>query len=204
MRAIVLSDSIFDGGSDSKNYPAYLIMDRVDVKVIPMAAGGMPLGRVDGAAHLPIAMCDQKTAINYLCGIYGDVDCLIIFGGANDWLHSTSATVLNNVLVGACEIGYFAHQLEIPQIVFVSPIIARFSPEDELLQSIRDKIDDAVSFLLSFGVPCHYINGVNLLPNTAENYEQDGLHPTDLGTQVMVDNLIDELQTLGIFPADYT
>jgi lysophospholipase L1-like esterase len=178
-------------------------MDRVDVKVIPMAAGGMPLGRVDGAAHLPIAMCDQKTALNYLCGIYGNADCLIIFGGANDWLYGSPTDLKNNVTIGAVEVGYFAHQISIPKIIFVSPIIARFAATDELLQSVRDGILDAVNFLTLNGVDCYYINGVNLLPNVAENYVQDGLHPTDLGTQIMVDNLIDELQTLGIFPADY-
>jgi hypothetical protein len=213
MKVVILSDSIFCNGETSRTTPAFLMMDRVDVNAVNFAAGGMPLGRLNVAPGQPIAMCDQKVGLNYLNGFAGDIDCLIVFGGVNDWMYGT-ANVLQSVFFGAVELGYYAHQIGIPNIVFVSPLIVRgdnyptLDPENdpnnvEQLSDIRSGIEIAVAGLANEGINAVYIHGPDLMPNDAENYQLDGLHPSATGRGVWLNNLIDQLQTLSIFPADY-
>jgi hypothetical protein len=205
---LVLSDSIFARGSNSLSNPAKMIMDTVDVCVCNMSSEGVPVGRLSQAAHIPIAMCDQKTALNYMAGFYGTLECLIVFGGANDWIWGEE-NVANNYFAGLTEIGLFASQVGIENIVFVSPLGVLSGELNEnngvYLSDLRTKCEDAVNALTSlFGISgVHYIDGLSLMPVIAANYELDELHPNDTGRAIWVNNLIDELQTLGIFPADY-
>jgi hypothetical protein len=203
---VLLSDSICDRGSNSRNNPAFMIMDDVNVTVHNLAAGGMPLGRLGDFAFVPIAMCDQKSIINYLTGIEAKVECLIVFGGANDWIHGTT-NVIANYTMGIYEIATFARQIGIPNVVVVSPLgvlSGELNANNGIdIADLRAAADATVTGLNTMYGGVFYVDGLSLMPVISENYEADELHPSDTGRAVWVANLISNLQTQGIFPASY-
>lgn len=70
------------------------------------------------------------------------------------------------------------------------------------LDQLRIGAADVVTLLQSRG-NCIEINGTTLLPNNPDYYEMNGYQLNNTGTHLMTDNLVDKLQCLGIFPADY-
>lgn len=204
---LFLSDSIFTGSANSRDCPAFLMMDAVNVKVIPFAAPGLPVGRISTSAGMPFYLCDQKVGINALRGFYEQIECAVIFGGANDIMWGTD-NIVENYKHGAYELAGFLRQLNIAHIVIVSPLpVWNWDENTEIngakLCDIRTAAAWAASQVDTDGGNAYYVNGFDLMPRVVENFEIDGIHPNATGRAIWVANLIAELQTQGIFPASY-
>jgi hypothetical protein len=204
---LFLSDSIFTGSSSSRDCPSFLIMDKVNVKVIPFAAPGLPVGRISSAAGMPFFLCDQKIGINALCGFYEQIECAVIFGGVNDIMWG-SDDIIKNYMHGTYELAGFLRQLKIPNIVIVSPLpVWNWDENAEIngakLCDIRTAAEWVAQLVSDDGANTYYINGYDLMPRVIENFETDGIHPNAAGRAIWVDNLITTLQVFGVFPQSY-
>jgi hypothetical protein len=189
------------------------MMTRCNVGIHSLAAGAVPVGRIPNFAWASFAMVDQKSMVNLLRGGNNDLACLIIFGGVNDWLYQGNDSVLSyqNAIM---EMGYYAKQIGIPKVVVVSPlrVITKDAnlpdPENDpnrqyQLSEFRAGASWAVSCLDGFNVDATYIDGLSLMPDNPACYEQEGIHPSNYGREIWVNNLVTQLQGLGIFPQDY-
>jgi len=192
---------VFGVGADPRNLVGHRISEICPINVQTYASSGQRMSRYPSYEFYEVSFVDHFHDVLYPHGVFGQIDVIAIMLGYNDWVAGDSAS-LSKYIESYREVIRYLKEIQIVSIVVISDI---YTIDDELTQNsggfyLQDFRDAAEAVATEFSI--YFIDGKTLIPQNSANYD-GGVHPNNTGHALFGANIVDAMQTLGIFPADY-
>ena len=189
------------GSTDPKEVIDYKMQSLTPLRVLNYSAEGQRMSRLPTYEYIPSAsFVDGKDGLLFPHGLFTDIKAVVIMLGINDWMFGDSQSLINFANAYRDAYRYLNQVLQCP-IVFVSDL---WTPTDEGIQNSGGLTINnfrVTTSNLATELGATFIDGKSLIPQDSQYFDNGSVHPNSAGHTQMATNLVNQLQTAGLFPA---